>query len=76
MPRRTAGPTAHLKVVGLKDSKASTNADRGLKGALDFLERKAGNLGKRPVVVKKVCVLRWKRRRRGAGCSLRYRLEV
>ncbi|KAL8387679.1 hypothetical protein RB595_009744 [Gaeumannomyces hyphopodioides] len=51
--RRGSGPTSILKVVGIKGSKAATNADKGVKNALDFLERKAANFNSRRIIVKK-----------------------
>ncbi|KLU84165.1 mRNA export factor mex67 [Magnaporthiopsis poae ATCC 64411] len=51
--RRGSGPTSILKVIGIKGSKAATNADKGVKNALDFLERKAANFNSRRIIVKK-----------------------
>ncbi|TLD22830.1 hypothetical protein PspLS_07567 [Pyricularia sp. CBS 133598] len=51
-PRRSHNTTI-LRVEGLKQSKASSNQDQGLRNILDFLERKAQNMCKRTVTVKK-----------------------
>lgn len=57
--RREAGPSdLQLRVTGMKQSKASSNPDGGLKDLLAFLERKASGLESAPrrgVRVKKVC---------------------
>jgi len=42
-----------LKILGLRDSKAATNPDGGLRNLLEFLERKASK-DKRPVTIGKV----------------------
>ena len=42
-----------LKILGLKDSKAVTNADGGLRSLLDFLERKSSK--ERPITLGRVC---------------------
>jgi nuclear RNA export factor len=56
--RRDAASILQLRVRGLKDSKASKNADGGLKDLLSFLERKATGLDNEAgmlVRIKKVC---------------------
>lgn len=65
-PRPTVNNTT-LSVAGLKASKAATNPDGGLKGLVEFLEKKATHLKNkeartngtrgsvRPVYIKKVC---------------------
>ncbi|ROT40062.1 mRNA export factor mex67 [Sodiomyces alkalinus F11] len=52
------GPLVWLEVKGLKESKAASNPDGGLRDLLAFLERKATGVASRirPVVVKKVCL--------------------
>lgn len=61
---RNSSNNITLKVLGLKSSRAATNADGGVRSLLDFLEKKATNIkttgsgpGRRvrPVVIKKVC---------------------
>lgn len=61
---RVSGNSATLKVLGLKNSRAASNADGGIRSLLDFLEKKATNVktsgsdrGRRvrPVIIKKVC---------------------
>jgi nuclear RNA export factor len=47
------GPTAVIKILGLKASKAAANRDGGLRGLLEFLERKASS--RKKVTIKKVC---------------------
>lgn len=47
-----------IRVVGLKQSKAASNPDGGVKDLLAFLERKANGLassGNVPVRIRKVC---------------------
>lgn len=47
-----------LRVHGLKESKAASKSDGGLKDLITFLERKAaavGNNSRRSVMIKKVC---------------------
>lgn len=55
---RGAGLT-YLRVKGLKESKATSNQDGGLKDLINFLERKASSFTtgrqKRQVMIKKVC---------------------
>lgn len=49
---------SQLKVTGLSQSKAATNADGGLDALINFLERKAAGLdskSNRKVRIKKVC---------------------
>lgn len=49
-----------LRVGGLKESKAATNAGGGVNDLLGFMERKAGSFrtgSKRKVAIKKVCVV-------------------
>lgn len=56
--RRTdIAPLVTLKVEGLKNSKAASNAGGGLKELLTFLERKAQSIDRttRPIRIKKVC---------------------
>jgi hypothetical protein len=50
-------PLASLRVRGLKESKAASNPDGGLKDLLSFLERKANgqDVESHKVVIKKVC---------------------
>lgn len=50
---RRSHNTTILRVEGLKQSKASSNQDQGLRILLEFLERKAQNMSKRTVTVKK-----------------------
>lgn len=49
----------YLRVKGLKESKAVTNPDGGLKDLINFMERKASSFTtgrpKRQVMIKKVC---------------------
>ena len=45
---------ATLKIHGLKESRASTNSDGGLRSLLTFLERKASKSDKQ-VTIQKVC---------------------
>lgn len=55
---KIAANNTTLIVTGLKSSKASSNADGGMKSLLQFLERKANQLkgsGGRPITIKKVC---------------------
>lgn len=54
---KIAANNTTLIVTGLKSSKASSNADGGVKSLLQFLERKATQLkgSGRPVTIKKVC---------------------
>jgi len=46
--------TSILKIHGLKESKASTNNDGGLRSLLTFIERKASK-GDHQVTIQKVC---------------------
>lgn len=58
LPRKKLSSFANRKVftiVGLEQSKAASNADRGEKGMLEFLERKSSNMG-RGVKIIKVCI--------------------
>lgn len=41
-----------IKILGLKDSKAASNPDGGLRSLLDFLERKASK--ERPITLGRV----------------------
>ena len=54
---RMSANNTTLIVTGLKSSKATSNADGGVKSLLQFLERKATQLkgSGRPVTIKKVC---------------------
>lgn len=61
---RVSGNNTTLKVLGLKSSRAATNADGGVRSLIEFLEKKATNVkttgsdrGRRvrPVAIKKVC---------------------
>lgn len=54
---KIAANNTTLIVTGLKSSKASSNADGGVKSLLQFLERKATQLkgSGRQVTIKKVC---------------------
>lgn len=61
---RVSGNSVTLKILGLKNSRAASNADGGMRSLLDFLEKKATNVktsgsdrGRRvrPVLIKKVC---------------------
>lgn len=47
-----------LRILGLDDSKAASNADGGLKNLLGFLERKANGMepkSRETIMIKKVC---------------------
>lgn len=61
---RVSGNNTTLKVLGLKASRAASNADGGVRSLLEFLEKKATHVkttgserGRRvrPVAIKKVC---------------------
>ncbi|OAA54769.1 mRNA export factor mex67 [Niveomyces insectorum RCEF 264] len=55
LPRRKFSNFANrkiFKVVGLQQSKAAANPDRGEKGLLEFMERKAANMGSGIKIVK------------------------
>ncbi|CAK7220050.1 nuclear mRNA export, poly(A)+RNA binding protein [Sporothrix curviconia] len=41
-----------FKIVGLQQSKAASNADRGERGLLDFIERKSANMGRGLKIIK------------------------
>lgn len=57
--RGKGSPLSYLRVYGLKQSKASSNADGGVSDLVSFLERKASAFittrPKRNVMIKKVC---------------------
>jgi nuclear RNA export factor len=55
---RDSGAYISLRVRGLKESKAASNQDGGLKDLLNFLERKASGSDTEPrkVRIKKVCL--------------------
>lgn len=58
--RDPQAPLVSLRVRGLKESKAASNPDGGLKDLLSFLERKATGLDvehNKPVRIKKVCFM-------------------
>lgn len=58
LPRKKFSNMANrkvFKVVGLQQSKAASNADRGERGLLDFIERKSANMG-RGLKIIKVCI--------------------
>jgi nuclear RNA export factor len=58
-PRDLQTPLVSLRVRGLKESKAASNPDGGLKDLLSFLERKASSLDvvhHNKVRIKKVCL--------------------
>ncbi|EFX03185.1 mRNA export factor mex67 [Grosmannia clavigera kw1407] len=55
LPRKKFSSHANRKVfriVGLEQSKAASNADRGEKGMLEFLERKSSNMGRGVKIIK------------------------
>ena len=58
LPRKKFSNMANrkvFKIVGLQQSKAASNADRGERGLLDFIERKSANMG-RGLKIIKVCI--------------------
>lgn len=58
LPRKKFSNMANrkvFKIVGLQQSKAAHNVDRGERGLLDFIERKSANMG-RGLKIIKVCI--------------------
>ncbi|KIH86975.1 nuclear RNA export factor 1/2 [Sporothrix brasiliensis 5110] len=55
LPRKKFSNMANrkvFKIVGLQQSKAAGNADRGERGLLDFIERKSANMGRGLKIIK------------------------
>ncbi|CAK7207659.1 nuclear mRNA export, poly(A)+RNA binding protein [Sporothrix eucalyptigena] len=55
LPRKKFSNMANrkvFKIVGLQQSKAASNADRGERGLLDFIERKSANMGRGLKIIK------------------------
>lgn len=58
--RHNSGAVVELRVYGLKESKAASKSDGGLKDLIAFLERKATGVGgntRKTVMIKKVCCM-------------------